>query len=253
MKAWFTCQFHPNKIHGCHSKQPNFQLFSATFDRFWQMISQPNTALPKPFSEKATSVTSFVATRTSCWWFGPRRPWRTGRGWCDGQSFERCEWRLAGVEVGMRKMEGRKAGKHRDWCFFFFRVNPASLKREVSKNVLANRDLLYLRLSHSATFSELWTEVDAAVTCVVIFGSARSEEGKWQGNYEQDKLALKQKSAKTSWQAFLKHETSYILRLENVRSAIDSIYSNFIIIVIIIIINYIIIIILPRRSDQVAR
>lgn len=137
--------------------------------------------------------------------------------------------------------------------FFFFRVNPASLKREVSKNVLANRDLLYLRLSHSATFSELWTEVDAAVTCVVIFGSARSEEGKWQGNYEQDKLALKQKSAKTSWQAFLKHETSYILRLENVRSAIDSIYSNFIIIVIIIIINYIIIIILPRRSDQVAR
>lgn len=77
--------------------------------------------------------------------------------------------------------------------FFFFRVNPASLKRAVSKNVLANRDLLYLRISHSATFSELWTEVDAAVTCVVIFGSARSEEGKWQGNYEQDKLALKQK------------------------------------------------------------
>lgn len=161
----------------------------------------------------------------------------------------------AGGSGGGDEKNGRPEGRETSWLvfFFFFRVNPASLKREVSKNVLANRDLLYLRLSHSATFSELWTEVDAAVTCVVIFGSARSEEGKWQGNYEQDKLALKQKSAKTSWQAFLKHETSYILRLENVRSAIDSIYSNFIIIVIIIIINYIIIIILPRRSDQVAR
>lgn len=151
----------------------------------------------------------------------------------------------------MRKMEGRKAGIVTG--VFFFRVNPASLKREVSKNVLANRDLLYLRISHSATFSELWTEVDAAVTCVVIFGSARSEEGKWHGNYEQDKLALKQKNAKTSWQAFLKHETSHMLRLEHVRSAINSIYSKFITIVIIIIINYIVIIILPRRSDQVAR
>ena len=129
------------------------------------------------------------------------------------------EVRVAGGSGGGDEKNGRPEGRETSWLVFFFSCESCQFEREVSKNVLANRDLLYLRISHSATFSELWTEVDAAVTCVVIFGSARSEEGKWHGNYEQDKLALKQKNAKTSWQAFLKHETSHILRLENVRSA----------------------------------
>ena len=65
------------------------------------------------------------------------------------------EVRVAGGSGGGDEKNGRPEGRDRDWCFFFFRVNPASLKREVSKNVLANRDLLYLRisLSHSATLS----------------------------------------------------------------------------------------------------
>ena len=192
MKAWFTCQFHPKKIMDVIQ---NSQMFSCSvrlltdFDGWFHNQTPPSRNLsPKRWPRWRPSLLPGLLADDLAQGDrgGPDADDAMGRA-SRGASGGR-EWRW-----GWEKWKAGRPGNIVTGVFFFFCVNPASLKREVSKNVLANRDLLYLRISHSATFSELWTEVDAAVTCVVIFGSARSEEGKWQGNYEQDKLALKQK------------------------------------------------------------